>query len=67
MTRKLEKQAKQQSDQIVEQAKNIKDSAISGANDLSADAQTKTQAIKDSMKQNPPAQSGSAPATNGNQ
>lgn len=60
----IEQQAKQQSDQIIDQAKTIKESAISGANDLSADAQTKTQAIKDSMKQNPPAQNGVAPASN---
>lgn len=56
----MKQNAKQESDRIVKEAGQIKDNAIGDANQLSAEAASKTKAIQDSIakdKQNatPPA------------
>ncbi|MDQ6141859.1 E3 ubiquitin--protein ligase, partial [Klebsiella pneumoniae] len=56
----VKQNAKQESDRIVKEAGQIKDNAIGDANQLSAEAASKTKAIQDSIakdKQNaaPPA------------
>ncbi|VDZ59648.1 Uncharacterised protein [Serratia odorifera] len=45
----IKQEADQQSQQLVEQAKNIKNDTISGANDLTEQAKAKTAEIKQSM------------------